>query len=76
MYGLVCDVRILFEQTLAEAKPINDRIVIAVFNGNPKSTVVLNYAPIEGNKEAEDHYYNLTNLTNSKSKHHMIIECG
>ena len=42
MYGLVCDVRILFEQTLAVAKPINDWIVVAVFNSNPKSTVVIN----------------------------------
>ena len=64
------------EQALAEVKPINDRIVITVFNGNPKTSVVINYAPIEGNKEAEEHYYNLTNLTNSIPKHHMIIECG
>ena len=51
-------------QAQAEVKTINDLIVIAVFNGNPKTTVVINYAPIEGCKESEEHYYNLTNLTN------------
>ena len=64
------------EKALAEVNPINDRTVIAVFNGNPKTTIVINYAPIEGSKEAEEHYYNLTNVTNSIPKHHMIIECG
>ena len=36
---------------------------------------MINYAPIEGSKEAEEHYDNLTNLTNSIPKHQMIIEC-
>ena len=39
------------EQVLSSGvKPINDRIVKAIFNGNPKTTVVINYAPIEGSK--------------------------
>ena len=41
------------EQALAEIKPINEKIVVAVFNGNPNITIVVNYAPIEGSKEAE-----------------------
>ena len=64
------------EQALAEIKPINERIVVAVFNGNPNTTIVVNYAPIEGIKEAEEQYKNLTNLINSIPKYHMVIECG
>ena len=49
---------------------------VAVINGNLNTTIVVNYAPIEGSKEAEEHYNNLINLINSISKHHMVIECG
>ena len=48
-------------------------IVVAVFNGNPNTTIVVKYAPIEGSKEAEGHYNNLINLINNIPKHHMVI---
>ena len=38
--------------------------------------MVINYAPVEGSEEAEDHYLNLSNTINDIPKHHMIIECG
>ena len=44
------------EKALAEVKPINNRIVVAVFNGNPKTTIIINYAPVEGSEDAEEHY--------------------
>ena len=32
-----------------------------VFNDNPNTTVVVNYSPVEGSEESEDHYETLTN---------------
>ena len=64
------------EKSLAEIKPINNRIMVAVFNGNPNTTVVVNYAPVERSEEAEEHYKMLSNVINSIPKRHVIIECG
>eukprot|EP00106_Octopus_bimaculoides_P008133 XP_014775575.1 PREDICTED: uncharacterized protein LOC106872914 [Octopus bimaculoides] len=44
----------LAEKALAEIIPANDRIVTATFNGNPSTSVVINCAPIEGSKDAEE----------------------
>ena len=49
---------------------------MAIFNGNPNTTIVINYAPTEGSESAEDHYETLTNAANGIPKHHMVIECG
>ena len=49
---------------------------MAIFNGNPNTTIVINYAPTEGSESAEDHYETLTNAVNGIPKHSMVIECG
>ena len=49
---------------------------MAIFNGNPNTTIVINYAPTEGSERAEDHYETLTNAVNGIPKHHMVTECG
>ena len=33
---------------------------MANFSGSPAFTITVHYSPIEGNLEAEDHYYHLT----------------
>ena len=64
------------EKALAEIKSINSRIMAVVFSGNPNTTVVVNYAPVEGSEEENEHYEALTNVINDIPKHHVIIECG
>ena len=54
----------LAEKGLAEVTPINDRIITVTFNGNPSTTVIINYAPTEGSKAVEEHYETLTNVSN------------
>ena len=61
---------------LADVEPISDRIVKAVFSGNPYLTVIVNYAPVEGSEEAEEHYETLSKVVNNIPKHNVIIECG
>ena len=69
-------VRKKVEQALSDVRPINNRILMAIFNGNPNTTIVSNYAPTERSESAEDHYETLTNAVNGIPKHHMIIQCG
>ena len=50
---------ILNKKTLSSLSGIvkwNERIMIVNFEGNPKTTIIIHYAPCEGSKEAEDHY--------------------
>ena len=49
---------------------------MANFNSNPKTTIIINYSPVEFSEDAEEHFENLTNVVNSIPKHNMVIECG
>ena len=49
---------------------------MANFNSNPKKTIIIIYSQVEGSKDAEEHFENLTNVVNSIPKHKMVIECG
>ena len=51
-------------------------MVMANFNSNPKKTIIIIYSQVEGSKDAEEHFENLTNVVNSIPKHKMVIECG
>ena len=64
------------EKSLAEVKSINKRILVVNFNGNPNTTVIANYAPVEGSDESESHYLKLTEVINGLPKHNIVIECG
>ena len=37
----------LVENSLAEIRPVTERILVAEFSGNPKTTIIANYAPTE-----------------------------
>ena len=56
------------ESALAEVKSFNERIIIAHFNGNPTTTVIVHYSPTEGNETAGNHYDNLANAIKINSK--------
>ena len=64
------------KRALSQINPINKRILEVQFNGNPNVTVVVNYAPVEGSNEAEEHFITLSNVINELPKHHIILECG
>ena len=64
------------ESALADIKPFNERIIIAHFNGNPKTTVIVHYSPTEGSATAEDHYNNLANAIKSIPKHNVLLVVG
>ena len=64
------------EKTLTDIEPFNERILIAHFNGNPKTTVIVHYAPTEGSENSEDHYRNLANAVNSIPKHNVLLVVG
>ena len=64
------------EKSLTEVKAVTNRILIVNFNGNPNTTVIANYASVEGSEENEDHYHKLTDVVNNLPKHNIVIECG
>ena len=61
----------LADKSLAEVNAINQRILVATFNGSPCTTVIANYAPCEGSEDSEEHYRKLTGVVNSVPKHHF-----
>ena len=64
------------KSALADVKPFNERIIIAHFNGNPATTVIVHYSPTEGSDSAENHYNNLSNAIKSIPKHNVLIVVG
>ena len=39
------------ESSLIDIEPINSRILVAHFNGNPRTSVVVHYSPVEGSNQ-------------------------
>ena len=64
------------ESAVADVKSFNERIMIAHFNGNPATTVIVHYSPTEGSESATDHYTNLSNAIKSIPKHNVLIVVG
>ena len=72
--GLMIDKTL--ESALAEVKPVNERILIAHFNGNPGVTIVAHYAPVEGKEEADEHYDILSSAVQEVPKHNLLLVLG
>ena len=72
--GLIVQRKI--EQNLAEIVPINKRILIAHFNGNPMTTVIVHYSPVEGSAEAAEHYTQLANTIQEMRRQNTHITIG
>ena len=65
------------EDNLAEITKYNDRILVAHFNGNPRTTITIHYyARCEGSDESEEHYSNLATATTAIPKHNIVIVMG
>ena len=62
--------------SLAEIKPYNSRILVVHFNGNTATTIIVHYAPVEGNEDAIDHYEQLSGITRTIPKHNVLLVIG
>ena len=58
---------------LAEIKPNNSLILAAHFNGNPATTIIMHYAPVEGTPEAIHHYEHSSDITRTVPKHNVLL---
>ena len=61
---------------LAEIKPYNSRILVAHFDENPATTIIIHYALVEGTTKAIDHYERLSDITRTVSKHNVLLVRG
>lgn len=64
------------ENALADVKSFNSRIMIAQFGGNPATTIIVHYAPVEGADDAEEHYSKLTDAIKTVPAHNMLLVVG
>ena len=66
----------MFEKTLSDVRQHSERILIADFNGNPRTTVITHYAPVEGSPESEEHFKSLAVAIKSIPKHNLLMVIG
>ena len=59
--------------SLAEIKPYNSRILVVHFNGNPATTIIVHYAPVEGDEDAIDHDEQLSDIIRTIPKHVLLV---
>ena len=64
------------ESVLSDVKYVNKRILIATFNGNPSTTVIVNYSPQEGTQDAVEHYDKLIDTIKQVPKHNLLLVLG
>ena len=64
------------ESALGSVRKWNERILVAEFNGNPNTTIIVHYAPCEGSPDAEEHFNNLNEVTASIPKHNVLLVVG
>ena len=62
--------------SLAEIKPYNSRILVVHFNGNPATTIIVHYAPVQGDEDAIYHYEQLSDITRTIPKHNVLLVIG
>ena len=61
---------------LSEVIKWNERIIIATFEGNPKTTIIVHYSPVEGDNEAEQHYNQLSSAVKQVLEQNILIVLG
>ena len=75
--GLLLDRRA--KKALGEVKTFSNRILVATFEGNPATTVIVAYSPTSttGNEEEVELFYQgLREATKATPKHNMLITLG
>ena len=65
-------------QSLVNVESISPRIMVATFNGNPKTTVISCYSPTNCSDELEiqNFYHQLTDSIKNIPKHNVLIIGG
>ena len=68
---------LIIEIVLADVRPFNNnkRIMISEFKGNPATTIIVHYSPVEGSPEQE-HYNSLSGAINGIPKHNVLMVIG
>ena len=63
---------------LSGIENFNSRILIAHFNGNPATMIVVTYSPTEAatTQEAEDYHNDLRNILESIPVHNFLLVIG
>ena len=61
------------EKSISEVTSVNQRILVVTFNGNPATTVIANYAPVEGSEDSEAHYQKLSGVAGPVSYTHLTL---
>ena len=61
---------------LAEIKLYNTRILITHFNGNPATTIIIQYTPVEGTTDSIDQYEHLSVITRTVPKNNGLLVIG
>ena len=64
------------EKKLSEIEPINKRILIFHFDGNPTTSIIVHYSPTEGSSDSEEHYSTLSNVISSIPPHNLLLVIG
>ena len=55
---------------------INKRILTSHFGGNPVTTVIVHYAPVEGSDDSEQHYNILADTIKTMPGHNLLLVIG
>ena len=58
---------------LSEVIKWNERIIIATFEGNPQTTIIVHYSPVEADDKAEQYYNQLSSAVKQVPKHILIV---
>lgn len=68
----------LAHKAICKIIPINNRILLISFNGNPKLTMMSIYSPTEAasDEEAEEFYNTLRSAINTVPDHHLLVVTG
>ena len=64
------------EKLISDLKSHSERILQVDINGNPGTSIIVSYSPVNGNDDAEEHYSLLSNVTNAIPKHNVILSIG
>ena len=50
--------------------------MISDFKGNPATTIIVHYSPVEGSPDAQEHYNSLSGAINGIPKHNVLMVIG
>ena len=64
------------EKLISDVKLHSERILQVDICGNPKVSIIVTYAPVNGSDQAEDFFQTLGSVTNNIPKHNMVIAMG